>query len=59
MGSIEPEDVKAYRGICIKCGACIKSCPVGARYYEDAGYLYHRRELELGLTRRAEPVLFF
>ncbi len=59
MGSIEPEDVKAYRGICIKCGACIKSCPVGARYYADAGYLYHRRELELGLTRRAEPVLFF
>ena len=59
MGSIDPADVTQYTGICIKCGACEKKCPMGARYYDDPGYLYHRTELELGYTRRAEPVFFF
>ena len=58
MGSISREDVKEYTGICIKCGACIKNCPLQAKYYEDAGYLYHQHELEEGLTRRAEPEWF-
>ena len=58
MGSISPEDPRVYTGICIKCGACEKKCPVGARYYADAGYLYHKTELELGYERRAEPELF-
>lgn len=58
MGSISAEDVSQYTGICIKCGACIKGCPKHARYYDDAGYLYHQHELEEGLTRRAEPSLF-
>ena len=58
MGSISREDVKEYTGICIKCGACIKKCPLQAKYYEDAGYLYHQHELEEGLTRRAEPEWF-
>lgn len=58
MGSIDPEDVRAFRGICIKCGACVKKCPKGAKYYDDPGYLYHKEELELGFARRAEPVLF-
>lgn len=59
MGSIDPDDARRYRGICIKCGACSKLCPVQARSYDDPGYLYHKRELELGFTRRAEPSLFF
>ncbi|MDD2189617.1 MAG: EFR1 family ferrodoxin [Eubacteriales bacterium] len=58
MGSISRDDVREYTGICIKCGACIKKCPLHAKYYEDAGFLYHKNELEEGLTRRAEPEWF-
>ncbi|WP_394272279.1 EFR1 family ferrodoxin [Butyricicoccus sp.] len=59
MGSIDRTDVRNYTGICIKCGACIKKCPQQARYYDDAGYLYHQHELEEGYARRAEVELFF
>jgi ferredoxin/menaquinone-dependent protoporphyrinogen IX oxidase len=58
MGSISREDVREFTGICIKCCACVKKCPVQAKYYEDAGYLYHKRELEEGFARRAEPEMF-
>ncbi len=58
MGSISKEDVTRYNGICIKCCACVKKCPVGAKYYDDEGYLYHQHELEDLYTRRAEPELF-
>lgn len=59
MGSIDRKDVGTITKICIKCGACIKACPVGAKYYEDSSYLYHKKELELGFARRAEPELFY
>ncbi|MCI1958522.1 MAG: EFR1 family ferrodoxin [Clostridia bacterium] len=58
MGSINPENVREFIGICIKCGACVKKCPKGAKYYDDPKYLYHKEELELGYTRRAEPEYF-
>lgn len=58
MGSINPLNIREFTGICIKCGSCIKKCPMNAKYYEDAGYLYHQRELEEGFERRAEPLLF-
>ncbi len=58
MGSIGRENVREVAGICIKCGACIKKCPAHAKYFEDPRFLYHRRELEEGLTRRAEPEWF-
>lgn len=58
MGSISKEDVKTVIGICIKCGACIKKCPVKAKYFEDAGYLYHKNELEAMYQRRVENKTF-
>ncbi len=58
MGSISHDDVRAFVGICIKCGACIKSCPLLVKYYEDEAFLYHQNELEEGYTRRAEPEWF-
>jgi len=58
MGSISRDNVSEFIGICIKCGACIKKCPKGAKYYDDTAYLYHQHELEEGLKRRAEPELF-
>lgn len=58
MGSISPEDPREYIGICIKCGACVKKCPKGAKYYDDAGYLYHKTELEEGYRRRGAVKLY-
>ena len=58
MGSISGEDVRQYTGICMKCVACIKKCPHHARYYDDEGYLYHKKELEEMYERRAEPEIF-
>ena len=59
MGSIDPADVRQFTGICIKCGACVKKCPAGAKHYDDAGYLYHKSELEAMYERRAEPEVFY
>lgn len=58
MGSISHEDYAQVTGICIKCCACVKGCHAGAKYYDDAGYLYHQHELEEGYARRAEVELF-
>lgn len=59
MGSIDPQNVRAYVGICVKCGACVKKCPRGAKYYDDTDYLYHKAELEQGLKRRAAVRLYY
>jgi NAD-dependent dihydropyrimidine dehydrogenase PreA subunit len=58
MGSIDRNNVREVPGICIKCCACEKRCPVGAKYFDDKNYLYHKTELEAQYTRRAEPELF-
>lgn len=58
MGSIDPADVSQVRGICIKCCACVKKCPSGAKYFDDPGYLFHQHELEDVYTRRAENKWF-
>ena len=58
MGSIDPQDVTSVNGICIKCCACVKRCPKGAKYYDDEGYLYHQHELEDVYARPAESKIF-
>mgnify|MGYP004491034853 FL=1 len=58
MGSIDPADVSQVKGICIKCCACVKGCPSGAKYFDDLGYLYHQHELEEIYARPAENALF-
>lgn len=58
MGSISYEDQSNILGICIKCGACIKKCPVEAKFFDDKGYLYHKKDLEMTYTRRSEPEIF-
>lgn len=59
MGSIDPADVSQVRGICIKCCACVKGCPTGAKFFDDAGYLYHQHELEAQYARPAENEVFY
>ena len=58
MGSIDPADPTVVNGVCIKCGACVKGCPRGAKYYDDPGYLYHQHELEDQYARPAKNSLF-
>lgn len=58
MGSIDPADVSRVNGICIKCCACVKKCPAGAKFFDDPGYLFHQHELEDVYTRRAENEWF-
>lgn len=58
MGSISAHNVAEVAGICIKCCACVKGCPTGAKYYDDEGYLYHKRELEAMYARPAESKIF-
>ncbi len=59
MGSINSENVSKITGICIKCCACIKKCPVEAKYFTDENYLRHKHELEIEFTgTRREPECF-
>lgn len=58
MGSISAENVSKVDGICIKCCACIKKCPVDAKVFDDERYIYHKRELEETFTARMEPEWF-
>ena len=55
MGSISRDNVRELPH-CIVWGMHKMSDP--GKYYVDEGYLYHKRELEEGLTRRAEPEWF-
>ena len=57
MGSIDPEDVTEVSGICIKCQACIRKCPQGAKYFADEAFASHVAMLEANYTRRAENAI--
>lgn len=58
MGAIDKNDASLVPGKCIKCGACTKLCPRQAKYYDDAGYIYHKSELEEVYARRANNQFF-
>jgi len=58
MGVIDFNDPTLINGICIKCCACIQVCTLSAKYFNDADFLYHVRDLELKLTKRASVELF-
>ena len=58
MGSISPEDYRTVTGICIKCQACVKSCPVHAKFFDDPVMLSHTRMLEQHYERPAENEFF-
>jgi len=58
MGSIAAGNLAEVSGICIKCCACVKGCPTGAKYFTDEGYLYHQHELEEMYARRGEVEMF-
>ena len=58
MGSISFVDFSIVSGVCIKCGACIKKCPARAKYFDDAGYLYHKAQVERNFARPADNKIF-
>ena len=58
MGSIDKNDSSIVNGICIKCQACIKKCPVKAKYFDDEAFLSHVKMLENNYTERKENRFF-
>lgn len=56
MGSIDTETMETV-GLCIKCQACVRRCPVHAKYFEDADFLSHVAMLEKNYKRRAENII--
>ncbi len=51
MGSID--ETMRTTGVCIKCQACVRRCPKGAKYFTDENFLSHVRMLEANYTARA------
>ena len=58
LGSIPKENPTVTIGTCMKCCACIKKCPTGAKYFDDPGFIYHKEELEELYEGRAEGEYF-
>lgn len=58
MGSISAEDFRTVTGVCIKCQACVKCCPVHAKYFDDPVMLSHIKMLEEHYSRKAENEIF-
>lgn len=60
MGSIDASDCTQVNGICIKCQACIKACPAGAKYFDNEAFLSHKAMLEenfVGKEQKSEVFL--
>lgn len=54
MESIHHENTSEINGICIKCQACVKKCPKGAKYFDDPDFLSHVKMLEENYTGRKD-----
>lgn len=59
LRAISPIDPSKVPGKCMKCCSCVKKCPKGAKYFDDEGFLYHKRELEIQYARPAESKIFY
>lgn len=57
MASINAGTMEA-EGVCIKCQACVRHCPIHAKHFEDADFLSHVSMLEQNYGRRAENMVF-
>ena len=58
MGSVDPNEVGQVTGICIKCQACVRKCPRGAKHFADEAFLSHVAMLEGTYVDRAENHTF-
>lgn len=58
MGSIQRQAPWNTTGLCIKCHACVRFCPSGARFFDDPALLSHLAMLERHLTQRQGSVYF-
>ena len=47
MSAIDRADFGAVTGTCIRCCACVKRCPNGAKSFTDATFLSHLHDLEV------------
>ena len=56
MGSISVTDPTVITGPCIKCNRCVRECKVRAKYFDDAGYLFHVGDLEMRVGNGYDPV---
>ena len=56
MDSISRENYSDVPGICIKCQACIRKCPQGAKYFDDEDFLSHVAMVRNNFTRRADNI---
>lgn len=58
MESISREDPSETKGICIKCMACVRNCPTGAKSFTDEAFLSHVRMLEKNFSQRTANRFF-
>ena len=58
MEIIDPQDPKAVGEGCLACFACVKHCPVGAKFFEDEGLDKARMWLEANFQEPKTPELF-
>lgn len=59
LESIDKKNPKLIAGICMKCCSCIKGCHRNAKFFDDEGFLHHKRDLEEKFISRKDIELFY